>query len=231
MVNYSNAQMEQLEIEFNRIENGKEYSLLIQQKIEDILDSCINAKTYEELVNILPYYKDSAYILTGTTRKYYILYTITNFEKKCHDTSFFLDDVNNHSEAISKYIQSTLMLRRLTQNLPIDSINEAIDYLHHIHITPSAVVCILSNELFEDFEDILMTVFSIMQSTWTPLQNTWFAMHICEHYPTENNCLTAASYCLDNQDYKLALQYLLKIRNPSSQTNELITELQGAINE
>ena len=227
----SSDQIKKLDKELSDIANSKEYCLDIIKTIRSYLDSYITTQSIDVLDQVLDNYRNSALTQTSESRRLYIICTILKGELDNNSISLFSNNVQNVQALYDRYIYSILMIRRLTLDFPDELQAEAKDYLININISPYACIQILSNELFEDFEYTLTIISDIMHESWNTLQNTHFAMHVAECFPTENNCLKVASYCMDLQHYSLAYSYLLKISNPSPITLELISTLKGVLNE
>ena len=227
----SPEQLTILDKKLSDIANDKEHCLECVHRIQRYLDSYISHPSIEVLDSIFDHYKEPSFSQTSESRRLYVICTILKTEIENNSVSFFSDNIRNSKELYDRYIYSILMIRRLILDFPDELKEEAMRCLADMNLSPYAYILILSNELFEDFEYTLHIIAEIMHDRWDTMQNTHFAMHIAECFPTENNYLCTASYCMDMQHYKLAYKYLLRIENPSPSTLELITTLKGALNE
>jgi hypothetical protein len=232
---YTNAslseQLKKLDKELTEIANSKEHSLTIIESICSSVDSYVLHPSIDVLNTIFNYYKDSKFIQTAESRRLYVICTILKTELENNSASIFSSNLNNVQELYDRYIHCIFMIRRLLLDVPYELKSEAEDYLTGIDLSPYAYISLLSNELYEDYEYALHIIANLMHDRWNPLQNAYFAMHIAECFPTENNYLNVASYCMALQPYNLAYEYLLQIPDPSPTTLELLLTLKGALNE
>ena len=231
MTKYTDKFLEEVDQDFFRINSLKKYSEEVTQKIFDSFNNCLVENDYNKWTSLIDTYSDEQYILSGQSRKLYIIISIVLKELSVHEKNTFTCGLSTWQEALDKYMKTTFALRRINlfQNSELEC--EAISYISSMHISPYAITIILINELFEDYRFLLFRINDVISPSWDAAEKLYFNIYVANLFPSEKICLEVASALLDCNNIALAYKYLKEIPSPSDSTIQLCTALEELIHE
>ncbi len=226
MNNLTEQTIKQIEKQFKEIASSREYCMDVLKKIKEEFNICIT-NNKADLFKIVELYKDPFFYNTAESRRIYIIINIVKRELLLSTTSSFLMDVHDINEAIDKYILVTLALRRINLQISEGLVKQAKEYLISLKLTPSAIMEIINQELFEGIDWLLNEILSLMSPYWNLYEQIQFSVFMTELFPNEYNCIMTASLYMEANEFLLAREYLEKISNPSNEVINLISALKG----
>lgn len=155
--------------EIDTLQKDKQPCFLLYQRIQKHVDTCLQASTYERLLELLPYFTDSqAYPYfhhSGDTQRIFNMCNFLQLELKYHKTPI-VSVAASYADFLNLYLTIVFALRRLELAFSPSSIEEAASFLLSIPLNVYAAHIILNNELFENYERVYWDLYHCMKNIW-----------------------------------------------------------------
>lgn len=220
-------------VEFvTRLERDCQKITAVTNKIFSSCNDLLRKKDHMQLVKLVEYSSDPFFLMTADTR--YLFFNLQALsEEMIHESpTFFIDRFEDSKSLIQEYRRIILLIRRMELFPEADDMfSEAVECLLKENLSPYLYKTILQSELFEQPKELSIAIYNHIVSTCAEVARLRYLICFSEVYPDNFWHFNEAEVFLSMNDAVSALNCLLKIASPDSDTLSLIHELEGIVNE
>lgn len=155
---------------FKHLAQYKEKSQDAYKYIVEHIDKALANSDYEKLLDLIPYMTSGdgyyAFRYNGEARRVFRILSIISLEHSFKKT-LFCAGCSSFEQLMEKYLLSLFALRRITMNLSLESVEDAIYYLQSQNLTYISLCFILRDELIPNNTEMHQTLINIFKNHWT----------------------------------------------------------------
>lgn len=236
MVKYNTWEelIEKSEQNMQHLEEDRDYSFAIYDIIKQKVNSCLASCSYSALLDLCPYFEAPEnyprFHHSSETYRIYILLRALKLELK-HKCQPFFSCAGNYEELLARYLQTVFALRRLELAFSLESMEEAVAFLHSIPFNIYVAHALIYNELFENYEKLYWNLYHAMKSFWPIEDNIALLLFLWNEVSSTKALLELSSLYMEIQCYDKAYEYLRLIPSPSPEVTALIQSLKEILHD
>ena len=167
MSKFSEKETNDFFIEFNK---RKDTTYQAYELIQKKADFALSQQDYDTLLALIPYMESGegyyAFRYIGEARRIYRILSIISMEKK-FQKSMFCSDCSSLHDLMDKYVMVLFALRRITFNLSVESVDEALYFLQNKNLSPFVVYILTRDELIVPNSNLYETILYLYHDIWS----------------------------------------------------------------